>query len=102
MVVDTGIHARGWTVGEATGYMEQATGTPYSRDRLAQIITIPGQACGYNAGRFKILELRQRAMDQLGDQFDIKEFHNVILGSGSMPLVILERVVGDWIEGKQS
>jgi uncharacterized protein (DUF885 family) len=100
MVVDTGIHAMGWTAGEATDYMEQATGAPYSRERLAQIIAIPGQACSYNLGRVVILELRQRAMDELGDRFDIKEFHNVVLSHGAMPLEILEQVVEDWIEAE--
>ncbi len=100
MVVDTGIHALGWTVGEATDYMAGATGTPYAPEQLYQIIAIPGQACGYNVGRIKILELRQRAMDQLGDRFDIKEFHNVVLGHGSMPLAVLERVVDDWIAAR--
>jgi uncharacterized protein (DUF885 family) len=100
MVIDTGIHAMGWTAREAADYMEEATGVPYSQERLTQIITIPGQACGYSLGRIKILELRQRAMDQIGDRFDIKEFHNVVLGHGSMPLVVLERVVDDWIDAK--
>jgi uncharacterized protein (DUF885 family) len=97
MVVDTGIHAMGWTAREAADYMEETTGVPYNQERLTQIIAIPGQACGYNLGRIMILGLRQRAMDQLGDRFDIKEFHNVVLGHGSMPLVVLERVVDDWI-----
>jgi len=98
LVVDTGIHAKCWTSQEAIDYFEEATGAPYSQTRLAQIIAVPGQACGYNIGLLKILELRQRAMDQLGDEFDIREFHNVILGHGPMPMEILEQVVNDWIE----
>ena len=101
LVVDTGIHARGWTIGEAIDYLEEATGSQYSQNRLAQITAIPGQACGYNIGMLKILELRQRAMDRLGDTFDIKEFHNMILGHGPMPIQILEQVVTDWIEENQ-
>ena len=98
MVVDTGIHALGWTAGDATDYMEAATGAPYPPEQLYQIIAIPGQACGYNVGRIKILELRQQAIERLSDQFDIKEFHNVILGNGALPLPILERVVIEYIE----
>lgn len=97
MVVDTGIHALGWTVGEATDYMEAATGVPYVPEQLYQIIAIPGQACGYNLGRIKILELRQRAVDQLGDEFDIQEFHDVVLGNGALPLPILERLVLEYL-----
>lgn len=101
LVVDTGIHAKGWTVEEAIDYLTEATGSQYRQNQLAQIIAVPGQACGYNIGMFTILELRQRAMDQLGDKFDIKEFHNVILGHGPMPIQILEQVVNDWIEANR-
>jgi uncharacterized protein (DUF885 family) len=97
LVVDTGIHAKGWTLREAIDYLEEATGASYNQNRLAQIVAVPGQACGYNIGMLNILELRQRAMEQLGDEFDIKAFHNVILGHGPMPLQILERIVDDWI-----
>jgi uncharacterized protein (DUF885 family) len=100
MVVDTGIHAMGWTMGEAADYMETATGVPYALERLYQIVAIPGQACGYSVGRIKILELRQRAMDRLGDQFDIQEFHNVILGNGALPLTVLEHTVMEYIDAK--
>jgi uncharacterized protein (DUF885 family) len=98
MVVDTGIHAKGWTTQEAIDYLEKATGSQYNQYRLAQIIAVPGQACGYDIGLLKIVELRQKAMDQLGATFDIKEFHNVILGKGPLPINILEQVVNDWIE----
>lgn len=101
LVVDTGIHAKGWTVEEAIDYLTEATGSQYRQNQLAQIIAVPGQACGYNIGMLTILELRQRAMDQLGDKFDIKEFHNVILGHGPMPIQILEQVVNDWIEANK-
>ncbi|MGD9100774.1 MAG: DUF885 family protein, partial [Anaerolineae bacterium] len=102
LVVDTGIHAQGWSLQDATVYVEEATGMFYEPNRFRKIINIPGQVCGYNVGYFKILELRQRAMDRLGDQFDIRAFHNVILGHGPMPLQILERVVDDWIETHES
>ncbi len=64
---------------------------------MNRYVVLPGQGCGYTIGMHKILELRQRAMDQLGDAFDIKAFHNLILGQGSLPLEILEGVVEDWI-----
>jgi uncharacterized protein (DUF885 family) len=98
VVVDTGIHARGWTLQQAVDYKEQTIGVPFAPLRLTKIVAIPGQVCGIYLGYFKILELRQRAMDQLGDQFDIKEFHNVVLGNSPMPLEILERLVDDWIQ----
>jgi len=98
LVVDTGIHALGWTRQEAADYYQQATGRPTHPIAMNRYVVLPGQGCGYTIGMHKILELRQSAMDQLGDKFDIKEFHNLILGQGSLPLEILERVVKDWIE----
>ena len=100
LVIDTGIHAKGWTRQEAAAYYEKATGRPASPSAMHRYIILPGQGCGYTIGLLKILELRQRAMDRLGDEFDIKEFHNVILGNGPLPLEILERVVEDWIAAK--
>jgi uncharacterized protein (DUF885 family) len=102
LVIDTGIHAKGWTRQEAAAYYESATGRPTSPAAMHRYIILPGQGCGYTIGLLKILELRQRAMDRLGDVFDIKEFHNVVLGNGSLPLTVLERVVDDWIEGEAS
>ena len=63
-------------------------------------MVIPAQATGYKIGMLKILELRQRVLDKLGDQFDIKEFHNLVIGNGALPLEILERLVDDYIQGK--
>ncbi len=97
LVVDTGIHAMGWTRQQAADYYEEATGRPSHPVAMNRYVVLPGQGCGYTIGMHKILELRQKAMDQLGDKFAIKEFHNLILGQGSLPLEILERVVEDWI-----
>jgi uncharacterized protein (DUF885 family) len=69
----------------------------YEVDRY---IVLPAQATGYKVGMIKILELRQRAMDALGEEFDLKAFHNVVLSNGGMPLDILERLVDDYIEQK--
>jgi poly(3-hydroxybutyrate) depolymerase len=104
LVTDTGIHAMGWTRDEARAYMDEAIGAPPGRfsHEVDRYIVLPAQATGYKIGLIKMLELRQRAMDQLGDQFDIKEFHNVVLGHGSVPLDILERVVQGYIDAKSA
>ena len=103
LVADTGIHALGWTREEAQAYLDEATLMPgaYSRE-VDRYVVIPAQATAYKVGMLKILELRQRAMERLGDLFDLKEFHNVVLGNGSLPLEILERVVNDYIGTKLS
>ena len=101
-VVDTGIHAKGWTLDEATAYLEEVTGMPQNRAMMTRYLVNPGYACSYNVAKLKLFEMRQRAMEQLGDAFDIKEFHNVVLGNGIMPIGILEDAVNDWIEAKLS
>jgi len=102
LVVDTGIHAKGWTFDQGVEYMQENTGMPPGQVQfeVSRYITWPGQATAYKIGMLKILELRQRAMEQLGDQFDLKEFHNVVLGNGSMALDVLDRVVQDYIDTK--
>jgi uncharacterized protein (DUF885 family) len=101
LVTDTGIHAKGWTRQEAMNYMDDAMGAPgYFSYEVDRYVVIPGQATGYKIGMLKILELRQRAIDELGDQFDIKEFHNVVIGHGALPLEILEQLVDDYIQEK--
>jgi uncharacterized protein (DUF885 family) len=103
LVVDTGIHAKRWSYDQAVDFMVENTGLPRDMDEteVARYIVWPGQATAYEIGMLKILEVRQKAMDTLGDKFDLKEFHNVVLGSGALPLEVLERVVDDWIEAKQ-
>jgi uncharacterized protein (DUF885 family) len=100
LVADTGIHAKGWTREGAKIYLEEALGDPSGRwsHEIDRYIVLPAQATGYKVGMIKILELRQQAMDALGEQFDLKEFHNVVLGNGSIPLEILERLVQDYID----
>jgi len=99
LVEDTGIHAMGWTRDDAIAYTTEVMGSP-STYEIDRFVVTPGQSTGYFIGMLKILELRQKAMDQLGDQFDFKEFHQVIIGNGAMPLEILERLVDDYIETK--
>jgi uncharacterized protein (DUF885 family) len=105
LVVDTGIHAKGWTFDQALDFLVENSGFEKGDSldpeiEIARYIVMPGQATAYKVGMLKILDLRQRAMSQLGDQFDLKEFHSVILGNGSMPLEVLERVVDTYIEVK--
>jgi len=100
LVADTGIHAMKWTRGEAKAYMKEALGTDRYSHEVERYIVLPAQATGYKVGMIKMLELRQKAMDALGDQFDIKEFHHVVLCCGGVPLTILEKVVQDYIDAK--
>jgi uncharacterized protein (DUF885 family) len=100
LVVDTGIHAMRWSREEAIDYMLRNTGMAES-DVVAEIeryFVMPGQATAYKVGMIKIMELRERAETTLGDSFDIREFHDVILTNGSMPLDILEELVDRYIE----
>jgi uncharacterized protein (DUF885 family) len=100
LVVDTGIHAMRWTREQAIAYMLANTGMAES-DVVAEIeryFVLPGQATAYKVGMMKILELRELARSELGDRFDIREFHNVVLTNGSMPLNTLEVLVRQYIE----
>lgn len=102
LVVDTGIHAKGWTEDQAVDYMV-ATGRAspdQGRSEVRRYITLPGQATGYKIGMLKIMELRQKAEKALGPKFDIKSFHDLLIGSGSLPLSILERQVDAWIAAR--
>ncbi len=99
LVVDTGIHAKRWTRQQAIDYMHAKTGMSITEvtSEIERYIVMPGQACAYKIGMLKILELRERARQALGAKFDLKAFHDVILGRGAMPLTILERRVDAWI-----
>jgi uncharacterized protein (DUF885 family) len=99
LVVDTGLHAKRWTREQAIEYMLANTGMPET-DVVAEVeryIVLPGQACAYKVGQLTILELRARAQSRLGEAFDLRDFHDVVLGSGALPLELLERVVDAWI-----
>jgi uncharacterized protein (DUF885 family) len=104
LVVDTGIHFKKWTREEAIAYMVANTGMTTSEvvTEIERYIVMPGQACAYKIGMLKILELRDKAKTELGDDFDLKEFHNVVLVNGAVPLDILEDLVNDYIEGSKS
>lgn len=99
LVVDTGIHAKHWTREQAIAYMLENTGMGETEvtAEIERYFVAPGQALAYKIGMLKILELRERAKAELGDKFDLKQFHNQVLTHGSLPLNLLERVVDDWI-----
>ncbi|MBN8840828.1 MAG: DUF885 domain-containing protein [Sphingomonadales bacterium] len=99
LVVDTGIHAKGWTEDQAVAYMVASgrASPDQARSEVRRYITLPGQATGYKIGMLKIVELRRKAEHELGAKFDIKSFHDLLIGSGSLPLSILERKVDAWI-----
>ncbi len=102
LVVDTGLNTKKWSYSQAINYMVEEAGLQrgFAEAEVARYICWAGQATAYKVGMIKILELRQKAKDKLGDRFDLKEFHNVVLGNGSLPLEILERVVDDYIARK--
>ena len=100
LVVDTGIHAKRWTREQAIDYMREKTGIG-EKEVTAEIeryIVMPGQACAYKVGMLKIQELRTKAQNELGPKFDQRQFHDVILKNGAMPLEILEEQVADYIQ----
>ncbi len=99
LVTDTGLHAKRWSREQAIDYFRQNS-LLSERDIVKEVeryITNPGQATSYKIGELKIMELRQRAQAALGDRFDIRDFHAVVLGSGSVPLDVLEDQVDAWI-----
>ena len=103
LVTDTGLHAKRWSREQAIDYFRQNS-LLSERDIVKEVeryITNPGQAISYKIGELKIMELRQKAQAALGERFDIREFHAVVLGSGSVPLDLLEDQVDGWIEAKR-
>jgi uncharacterized protein (DUF885 family) len=103
LVVDTGIHAKGWTRQQAIDYFkENAAKTEHDIvNEIDRYIAWPGQALAYKIGELKLNELRQRASEQLGQDFDIRNFHDLVLGSGALPLDLLERNVNVWLAAEQ-
>jgi len=99
LVIDTGIHAQGWTRQRALDYLSDNTSLSVAnvRAEVDRYISWPGQALAYKLGEMKISELRQRAEEELGDAFDIRSFHDALLGQGSLPLDLLETVVEAYI-----
>ena len=99
LVVDTGLHAKGWTQEQAVAYFSENSSIPLPaiEAEVRRYITWPGQATSYKIGMIKIQELRARAEAALGPKFDIRGFHDAVLGGGAMPLTLLERRIDQWI-----
>jgi len=102
LVVDTGLHDKKWTRQEAIDYLMTNTPNPENDcvKAIERYIVMPGQATAYKIGMIKILELREEAKEALGDKFDIREYHDVVIASGPVPLNILEERVEAWVAGK--
>jgi len=103
LVVDTGIHAMGWTESQAIDFMINTgrLSPDQARSEVQRYITLPGQATGYKIGMLKIMELRHRAESALGPKFDVKAFDDLIISDGSQPLPVLERRVNEWIAARR-
>jgi uncharacterized protein (DUF885 family) len=99
LVVDTGMHAKGWTREQSIQYMRETLGYPESiaRSETERYMAWPGQALGYKIGSLKIQELRHRAEAALGGKFSLPKFHAIVLGEGTLPLALLEKKVDRWI-----
>ena len=99
LVVDTGIHSKGWTREQAIKYSleNEAESEASIIAEIERYMAIPGQALSYKIGQLKIIELRKRAEKKLGKKFDIRKFHEIVLESGVMPLALLEKKVDNWI-----
>ena len=100
LVVDTGIHFKKWSREKAMDYMKKTTGMSDTQVRveIERYIVWPGQALSYKIGMLKILELREKAKEKMGQNFNIKSFHSIILDQGIVPLFILEEIVNEWID----
>ena len=104
LVVDTGLHAKGWTREQAIDFMLENSGMTRTEvvAEVERYIAIPSQALAYKVGAIKIQELRKRAEDQLGEDFDIREFHAEVLDTGNLPMPVLENKIDRWIASKAS
>ena len=99
LVIDTGIHAKGWTRDQAVAFLADNTSLSLTNveNEINRYIAWPGQALGYKLGELKIKELRRRAEDALGAEFDVRAFHDAVLANGALPLPILERQIDRFI-----
>jgi uncharacterized protein (DUF885 family) len=104
LVVDTGLHAKGWTREQAIDYMVTTTGMAPAdvTSEVERYMAAPGQACAYKVGELKILELREKAKAALGPRFNLKDFHAVVLENGGVPLTMLEQLVDEWVASVQA
>jgi len=102
LVVDTGIHAMGWNFDRAVEFFVENTGfdRSFAQGQIFRYIAYPGQATAYMIGLIKVLELRERYQAQMGEDFDLKAFHQLILEHGSLPLGVLEALVDGELAGE--
>jgi uncharacterized protein (DUF885 family) len=99
LVVDTGIHYKKWTRDQVIQYMREhsSSNEAYFQSEADRYIAWPGQALAYKIGQLTILRLREKAKTQLGEKFDLRAFHDEVLGAGALPLALLERRIDEWI-----
>jgi len=99
LVLDTGLHRKRWTPEQAIAYMQQKTGMKASDVRIEvnRYLVQPGQASSYKMGQLRLLALRAKAQKQLGDRFDIRAFHDLVLGNGALPMTVVEQAVDAWV-----
>lgn len=103
LVVDTGLHRKRWTRQQAMDYMAEKTGLPTNEVRIEidRYLVQPGQASSYKIGHLRIVELRERARLALGADFDVRQFHDLLLGNGALPLAVVESAVEEWINSRR-
>lgn len=103
LVADTGLHAKRWTLEQTVAWLDENTPVTHADNVTAarRYAVTPGQACAYAMGKLKMQDLRDRAQKALGPQFDIRDFHDALLGDGPVPLPILEENIVTWIEGRR-
>lgn len=103
LVVDTGLHAQGWSRAQAEAYMHAHTAMPDDliRNEVDRYLNTPGQALAYKVGQLEILALREEARQALGERFDLRAFHDVVLGTGAVSLPVLDEVVRTWIAAQR-
>ncbi|KAF1710574.1 DUF885 domain-containing protein [Pseudoxanthomonas kalamensis DSM 18571] len=104
LVVDTGLHAKGWTEQQAVEYFDANSAVPLTaiKSEVQRYLIMPGQATAYKIGMIRIQELRRKAEAELGEKFDIKGFHDTVLGGGALPLTLLEKRVDQWIASEKT
>ncbi len=99
LVVDTGLHSKGWTREQSIDYMlaNSDMGKTDATAEVERYIAIPSQALAYKIGALTIQRLKKKSQDALGKKFDVREFHNQVLNTGALPLSVLEKKIDDWI-----